>query len=91
VIGGATVAAVGVGLLSAGAAFFVSSLLRKIAEVSLSAAYSLGFAIVGLLFLVLGVLVAVRAAHNLTASERNVPQGTDASERSGVSLRPGSA
>jgi hypothetical protein len=91
VIGGAVVAAVGVGLLSAGAAFFVSTLLRKTTEVSLSAAYSVGFASVGLLFLVVGALVAVRAAQKLATSERKVPQATEASERSQVSLRPGSA
>jgi Putative Actinobacterial Holin-X, holin superfamily III len=88
-IGGGVVAAVGVALLSVGAAFFVSALLRQVAGIGVSAAYSLGFASVGLLFLVVGATVALRAARKLTAGEPGVEHTAQAPDGSRESLRPG--
>jgi hypothetical protein len=88
-IGGGVVAVVGMALLSVGAAFFVSALLRQVAGFDVSAAYSLGFASVGLLFLVFGATVALRAARKLTAGEPGVEHTAQAPDGSRESLRPG--
>lgn len=75
-IAGGVVASLGAGLVGAGAAFFVSSLLRESAKVASPTAYSLGFACVGLLFLIAGAVVAVRAGRALMGDEQTAEKGT---------------
>ena len=65
-VGGGFVAAMGVGLLGASAAFLVASLVGGNGDMGLPAAFSLGFASVGLLFLVGGVVAVVGAVRKLT-------------------------
>src|SRR4029453_10827340 len=79
----------GVALLSVGAAFFASALLRQVAGFGVSAAYSLGFTSVGLFFLVVGATVALRAARNLTAGGPGVEHSAQAPDGSRESLGPG--
>jgi hypothetical protein len=88
IIGG-VVASLGVGLLSTAAAFVVSTLLRAKAGVNFPAAYSLGFSIVGFLFLIGGAVVAVRAARSLTGGDPTAEQDAQSLESSERSLRGG--
>jgi hypothetical protein len=90
IIGG-VVASLGVGLLSTAAAFVVSTLLRAKAGVDFPAAYSLGFSIVGFLFLIGGAVVAVRAARSLTGGDPTAAQAAQSLESSERSLGPGRA
>ena len=65
--GGVLVTAVGVGLVSAAIALFLSSFLATALDLSPPAAYALGFLLVGMVFVVGGLVVAMRAARQLGA------------------------
>lgn len=75
---GGLIAAVGFGLVSVGAAILVSTVVGEALGVSPPTAHCLGFAVVGLLFSLGGVIVARRAAQALKPTAV-------------VPMRPGSA
>jgi len=64
---------------------------RTKAGVDLPAAYSLGFSIVGFVFLIGGAVVAVRAARSLTGGDPTAEQAAQSLESSERSLGPGRA
>lgn len=88
---GGLVAAVGFGLVSAAAALMVSTLLGKAVDLSLRAAYSLGFVAVGVLLMIGGLVGAGRAAHRLGATEMVPEQSIRELEKDREWLRPGSS
>lgn len=86
---GGLVAAVGFGLMSAAAALMVSTLLGKAVDLSLPAVYSLGFVVVGVLFMVGGLVVARRAAHRLMGTELAPKRSVQELEKDREWLRSG--
>lgn len=88
---GGLVAAVGFGLMSAAAALMVSTLLGKAVDLSLPAACSLGFVVVGVLFMVGGLVVARRAAHRLMGTELAPKRSVQELEKDREWLRSGSS
>jgi hypothetical protein len=88
-VAGGVVAAIGVGLLSAAAAFFVATLMARTGDLSLPATYSLGFASVGLLFLLGGGIAAVGAARKLTTLGSSPAEVAEVPGRDRRALRPG--
>ena len=66
---GVLVAGVGFGLVSAATALLLSTLLAKAVDLSPPSAYALGFVLVGVLFMVGGLIVARRAAHRLMQTD----------------------
>ena len=75
-VGGGVVATVGLALTSVGVALSVATLVGNVMDVGRSAAQSLGFVLVGVVSLIGGTVVAVRAARRLAganlAPERTV-------------------
>jgi uncharacterized membrane protein YqjE len=88
---GVLMAGVGFGLVSAATALLLSTLLAKAVDLTPPSAYALGFVLVGLLFMVGGLIVARRATHRLMQTDA-APQGSlQELEKDREWLRPGSS
>jgi hypothetical protein len=88
---GVLMAGVGFGLVSAATALLLSTLLAKAVDLSSPSAYALGFVLVGLLFMVGGLIVARRATHRLMQTDAAPQRSLQEFEEDREWLQPASS
>jgi uncharacterized membrane protein YqjE len=88
---GVLVAGVGFGLVSAATALLLSTLLAKAVDLTPPLAYALGFVLVGLHFMIGGLIVARRATHRLMQTDAAPQRSLQELEKDREWLRPGSS
>lgn len=82
--------AVGFGCVSVAAALAVSMLLANALDLGPPAAYSAGFVVVGVVFMIGGLVVAKQAARRLMATELAATRSAEELTKDREWLRPGS-